>query len=211
MVLLDELSNRLAVESPEERRVFNRVSWKQYEALLADIGEKSPYRVHYLEGVLEIVSPSRRHETDKTHLGTLLEIFFFETDTEYFPVGSTTLKKPERNAGGEPDESYCIGTDKDFPDLAIEVIVTSGSINRLELYRRLGVREVWFWQKNTLILYYQREETPSQFVETAGYEQIDKSEVLPGLDIELLVRCLQNPSPLAAAKAFRQGLKTNAS
>ncbi|HIK45941.1 MAG TPA: hypothetical protein IGR64_13825 [Leptolyngbyaceae cyanobacterium M65_K2018_010] len=44
-------------------------------------------------------------------------------------MGSTTLKKPERQAGGEPDESYCIGTDKEFPDLAIEVIVTSGSIN----------------------------------------------------------------------------------
>ena len=59
-------------------------------------------------------------------------------------MGSTTLQRPEQGAGGELDESYCIGTDKDFPDLAIEVIVTSGSINRLELYRRLGVQEVWF-------------------------------------------------------------------
>lgn len=207
MVLLDELSNRLAAENPEERRVFDRVSWAQYEALLADIGEKSPYRVHYLEGVLEIVAPSRRHEIDKTHIGTLLETYFVETDTEYFPVGSTTLQKPEKNAGGEPDESYCIGTNKNFPDLAIEVIVTSGSINRLELYRRLGVREVWFWQKNALTLYHQREDRPVQFANTAGYEKIATSEILPGLDIELLVRCLQNPSPLAAVKAFRQGLK----
>jgi len=71
----------------------------------------------------------------------------------------------------------------------------------------LGVREVWFWQKNRLSLCHQREETPTQFAETAGYEAIQQSEVLPDLDLELLTRCLQNSNPLAAAKAFRQGLR----
>ena len=206
MVLLNDWSERLALEDSEERRVFDRVAWAQYEALVADLGDKSPYRVHFLAGVLEIVSPSRNHESGKTRIGTLLEIYFVETETEYFPMGSTTLKRPEQGAGGEPDESYCIGTDKDFPDLAIEVIVTSGSINRLELYRRLGVQEVWFWQGDRLSLYHQRPAAP-QFAETAGYEPVIQSELLPDLDIDLLTRCLQNPSPLAAAKAFRQGLQ----
>ena len=209
MVLLDDLASQIALDDPEERRVLSRASWAQYEALLSDLGEATAYRVHFLDGVLEILAPSRNHESGKTRIGDLLLIYFLETDTEYFPMGSTTLKKPERQAGGEPDESYCIGTDKDFPDLAIEVIVTSGSINRLELYRRLEVREVWFWQKNRLIIYHQREETPAQFDETAGYEPIHQSEVLPGLDLELLTRCLQNPNPLAAAKAFRQGLRAD--
>ncbi|RZM76667.1 Uma2 family endonuclease [Leptolyngbya iicbica] len=208
MVLLNDLANRITLDDPEERRVLSRVSWAQYEALLADLGDSSAYRVHFLDGVLEILAPSRNHESGKTRIGDLLLIYFLETDTEYFPMGSTTLKKPEKKAGGEPDESYCIGTDKEFPDLAIEVIVTSGSINRLELYRRLGVREVWFWQKNRLSLYHQREENPDQFAETAGYEAIQQSEVLPDLDLELLTSCLQNPNPLAAAKAFRQGLQT---
>ncbi len=215
MVLLNDVSNRLTLEDSEERRVFSQVSWQQYEALLADLGEKSPYRVHFLDGDLEIVAPSRRHERGKTQLGNFLEIYFLETNTEYYPMGSTTLRRPERQAGGEPDESYCIGLDKEFPDLAIEVIVTSGSINRLELYRRLGVREVWFWQRvgeasrneNRLALYHRREETPAQFAATAGYEAIARSELLPDLDIDLLTRCLQNPNPLAAARAFRQGLQ----
>lgn len=209
MVLLNDLASRIALDDPEERRVLSRVSWAQYEALLTDLGEASAYRVHFLDGVLEILAPSRNHESGKTRIGDLLLIYFLETETEYFPMGSTTLKKPERRAGGEPDESYCIGTDKDFPDLAIEVIVTSGSINRLELYRRLGVREVWFWQKNRLVIYHQREETPAQFADTAGYEPVQQSEVLPGLDLELLTRCLQNPNPLAAAKAFQQGLRAD--
>ncbi|WP_017297276.1 Uma2 family endonuclease [Nodosilinea nodulosa] len=206
MVLLNDVSNRLALEDSEERRVFSQVSWQQYEALLADLGEKSPYRVHFLAGDLEIVAPSRLHESGKTRIGDLLLIYFLETNTEYFPMGSTTLRRPEQQAGGEPDESYCIGLDKEFPDLAIEVIVTSGSINRLELYRRLGIREVWFWQNDHLAIYHRRED--DQFVATAGYEPIARSELLPGLDIELLTRCLQNPNALAAARAFRQGLQS---
>lgn len=207
MVLLNDVSNRLALEDSEERRVFNQVSWQQYEALLADLGGKSPYRVHFLAGDLEIVAPSRRHESGKTQIGNLLEMYFLETNTEYFPMGSTTLRRPERQVGGEPDESYCIGLDKDFPDLAVEVIVTSGSINRLELYRRLGVREVWFWQDDRLAIFHCREDTPTQFTATAGYEPITRSELLPDLDIDLLTRCLQNPNPLAAARTFRQGLQ----
>ncbi|MGF1525147.1 MAG: hypothetical protein ACFBSF_22710 [Leptolyngbyaceae cyanobacterium] len=41
MVLLNDLSSRLVLDDPEERRVFSHVSWSQYEALLADISEKS--------------------------------------------------------------------------------------------------------------------------------------------------------------------------
>ncbi|MEM6716253.1 MAG: Uma2 family endonuclease [Cyanobacteria bacterium P01_D01_bin.6] len=207
MVLLNDLANRITLDDPEERRVLSRVSWAQYEALLADLGDASAYRVHFLDGVLEILAPSLNHERGKTLMGNLLELYFLETDTEYFPMGSTTLKQPEQQAGGEPDESYCIGTNKALPDLAIEVIVTSGSINRLELYRRLGVREVWFWQKHRLALYHQRADHPTEFAETAGYELIQRSEVLPDLDLVLLTRCLQISNPLAAAKAFRQGLR----
>jgi Uma2 family endonuclease len=207
MVLLNDLTQRLQINDPEERRSISNVSWAQYEALLADLEDTSHYRVSYLEGVLEIVSPSRRHESGKTRIGDLLLIYFLETDTEYFPVGSTTLRKEEKQAGTEPDESYCIGTDKEFPDLAIEVVVTSGGINRLELYRRLGVREVWFWQNNQFSMYYLREETPVQFAQTFGYEAISHSEVLPGLDMNLLAACVRNPNPLAAAKEFRQGVR----
>jgi Uma2 family endonuclease len=206
MVILDDLPKRLQAEDPEERRIVTGVAWEQYEALLADLGDSLAYRVAYLDGVIEIVSPSRRHERGKTQIGTFLEIYFTETETEYFPMGSTTLRKPEKKAGGEPDESYCIGTDKEFPDLVIEVVLTSGGINRLDLFRRLGAREVWFWQNNQFKLYHLREETPTQFASTFGYELITSSELLPDLDINLLVECVQNPNPLAAAKEFRQRL-----
>jgi len=96
MVLLNDLANRITLEDPEERRVLSWVSWEQYETLLADLGDSSSYRVHFLDGVLEILAPSRNHESGKTLIGNLLGLHFLETDTEYFPMGSTTLKKPER-------------------------------------------------------------------------------------------------------------------
>ena len=211
MVLLGDLTQRLHIDDPEERRTISNVSWAQYEALLADLGDVSHYRVSYLDGVLEIVSPSHRHEVGKSRIGNLLAIYFVETDTEYFPTGSTTFRKQEGQTGTEPDESYCIGTDKEFPDLAIEVVVTSGGINRLELYRRLGVREVWFWQNNQFSIYHLREDVPVQFAQTFGYEAINHSEVLPDLDINLLTDCVRNPNPLAAAKEFRQGARNKLS
>jgi len=208
MLLLDDLSKWLNLDDPEEHRIVAGVSWSQYEALLTKLGDSLAYRVNYLDGVLEIVAPSRRHETRKTRIGTLLEIYFLETDTEYFPTGSTTFRKAEKQAGAEPDESYCIGTEKEFPDLVIEVIVTSGGLERLERFRRLGVQEVWFWQNNRFILYHLREAAPAEFSQTFGYEAINHSELLPNLNLELLSECVQNPNPLAAAKAFRQGIRS---
>ena len=207
MMLLNDLPKRLEADDPEEKQIVTGINWLKYEDFLAELGDSSGYRITYLDGVLEIVSPSRRHESGKTRIGDLLLIYFIETDTEYFPTGSTTFRKEARQAGGEPDESYCIGTEKDFPDLAIEVVITSGGINRLDLYRRLGVREVWFWQNDNFSIYHLREEIPSQFAQTFGYELMTHSELLPDLDMNLLTQCVRFPNPLAAAKEFRQRLR----
>ncbi|MEG4006619.1 Uma2 family endonuclease [Microcoleus sp. Pol1B3] len=161
----------------------------------------------YLDGVLEIMSASRRHESRKTRIGDLLLIYFVEADIEYFPFGSTTLRQEEKSGGTEPGEAYCIGRDKEFPDLVIEVIVTSGSINKLELYRRLNVREVWFWRNDRFSIYHLQEEIPVEFVSNCGYELITQSELLPGIDIDVLTECVKNPHPLAAAKDSRQNCR----
>ena len=206
--LLDQQA--LQRQDPECRYITDRVNWEQYEALLARNGDTSAYRVTYLDGALEIMSPSRRYENRKTRIGNLLEIYFLEADINYFPFGSTTLRLEEKSGGTEPDEAYCIGTDKEFPDLAIEVIVTSGGINKLEIYRRLNVKEVWFWQNDRFSLYYLRSEIPVQFVQTCGYEPITRSEILPNLDIELLAEYIRYPNSLIAAKEFRQRLRSGA-
>ena len=199
MVFLEDLPKHLKANDPEERRIISGVSWEQYEVLLSELGDSSWYRVTYLDGVLELMAPSRRHERNKTIIGSLLEAYFQETRTRYFPLGSTTFRKEKKKGGTEPDESYCIDTDKEFPDLAIEVVVTSGGVDKLEVYRRLGVREVWFFKNKQFEVYHLRAE---------AYQQIAKSEILPDLDLVMLAEYATASDPLEAALEFREKIRS---
>ncbi|BAY20986.1 hypothetical protein NIES2100_07300 [Calothrix sp. NIES-2100] len=203
--LLDE-SELAQIDDPEEKFVTSGVSWQMYEALLTKLEDNSHYRVTYLDGILEIVSPSIRHENLKKRLAILIERYLYSKRIRFSPMGSSTIKKQLKQAGVEPDECYCIGEKKNIPDLAIEVIITSGSLEKLEIYRRLGVTEVWVWHINRLRLYYLREETPSMFLDTHGYEQITSSELLPELNIALLEQCVQISDDIQAIDEFEQGL-----
>ncbi|MEZ2249090.1 Uma2 family endonuclease [Microcoleus sp.] len=64
-------------------------------------------------------------------------------------------------------------TKKPNPDLVIEVILTSGGLDKLEFYKRIGVREVWFWQDRLITIYHLR----------AEYEKVSHSLLLPDLNI----------------------------
>ncbi|WP_242578060.1 Uma2 family endonuclease, partial [Chroococcus sp. FPU101] len=124
--------------------IINQVSWEQYEAFLEKLGDRPGIYVTYLEGSLEIMSPSRRHELSKKLMGILLEAHFLEFGIRFYALGSTTFRSDLTKKGIEPDECYCIGTNKEIPDLAIEIVLTSGGVNSLKVYKDLGVPEVWF-------------------------------------------------------------------
>ena len=203
--LIDE-PELAGIDDPEERFTTSSVSWQIYEALLTKLENNSHYRITYLDGVLEIVSPSARHEKLKKRLATLIEFYLIKKRIQHTPMGSTTIRKKLKKAGAEPDECYCIGEEKNIPDLAIEVIITSGSIDKLETYRRLGVAEVWLWEINRLKLYHLREETPSVFLSTHGYEQIKSSELLPELDLSLLEQCALISDQIQAIDEFEKGI-----
>ncbi len=194
----------VGADDPEERFISSGVSWTNYEALLMKLQENSHYRVTYLDGILEIVSPSIRHENIKKRLAILLERYLYKKRIKFKPMGSSTIRKQLKQAGAEPDECYCIGNVKSIPDIAIEVNITSGSIDKLEIYRRLGVLEVWFWENNRLKLYHKREDIPSDFLETKGYQQVEASELLPDLNIHLLEECTLISDDILAIDEFEQ-------
>jgi Uma2 family endonuclease len=207
--LIDEPELKKALDS-EAMFVTNGVSWDNYEILLTKLEDNCHYRVTYLDGVLEIVSPSKRHESAKTRISFLVSLYLWRKQIQHFPLGSTTFKNEAKKAGAEPDECFCIGEEKDIPDLVLEVVITSGSISKLETYRRLGVAEVWFWQRNQLKLYHLRDisqnEQASIFPETYGYKEITTSELLPQLDIALLTRCLLISDPIESNNEFDRNI-----
>lgn len=175
--------------------LLSNVSWDQLEKLDVDL-QGTGARLTYLHGILEIMSPlSDEHEDAKTTVAMLLETYMRIKNIRFYGRGSATLGKREDDTRREPDESYNLGTKKLIPDLIIEVIVTSGGINKLEVYKRLRIPEVWFWEDGTLSVYCLQE---------AGYEKVSQSSLLPDLDLELLAHFSRMADQYDAVNEFSQ-------
>lgn len=108
----------------------------------------------YLAGELELMSPSRNHERIKAMFGRLLWVWAEERGVALNAYGSWTLKSEPDARGAEPDDCYVVGDrDAEVPDLAIEVVWTSGGLDKLAVYAPLGVREVWTWSEGRLAVH----------------------------------------------------------
>jgi Uma2 family endonuclease len=187
----------ITLERLDEPILIEGLTWREFkvtEQLLTRPG----IRLSFLDGILEIQKmPGRPHETTKGRIGALLEAYLEHTGIDFIPTESMTLESEEGMVKREADKSYELGQDRDRPDLAVEVVVTSGGIDKLKAYQRLQIPEVWFWEKGQLSLYALRIDR---------YEEITRSEVLPKLDIDLLTRCLQMDNHIQALREFRQAL-----
>jgi len=191
--------------STSDHFVYLRVGWQDYEKLLAMRGERSVPRITYLKGLVELMSPSRYHEIDKTRFARLLEVWSEIAGVALEGYGSWTLKDEKEDRGAEADECYTVrrlAVDDDHrPDIAIEVVWTSGGIDKLEVYRKLGVREVWFYERGSLRFFALRTVAAED-----AYVNIERSELLPDLPVDLLLECMKEPSQTAAIGALRAAL-----
>jgi Uma2 family endonuclease len=175
-------------------------TWQDYERVLEIRGDHSAPRIAYLDGTLEIMSPSRSHESIKSDVGRLVEVWCLERGLEFSAYGSWTLQIKRLKLGLEPDECYVIGRSRDAerPDLAIEVVWTAGGIDKLEAYGKLGVREVWHWRRGRISVHVLR---------GARYRRAARSKVLPGIDLDQLATFLDRESTSAAIRAYRAALR----
>jgi Uma2 family endonuclease len=82
--------------------------------------------------------------------------------------------------------------------LVIEVVWTSGRIDKLDIYRKLGVAEVWYWRKGRIQPYCLRGER---------YVPVEASEVLPGLDLALLTSFVEQATTSDAMRGYRKALR----
>ncbi|MBN3873480.1 Uma2 family endonuclease [Nostoc sp. JL33] len=184
----------------EEQRFLlpGHYTWDEFEKLEALTVDAPGLRITYLDGCVEFMTLGEQHEAIKSVIAILLALYFFEKNINFFPVGSATRRAKEKGASFKPDESYYIGEKKENPDLAIEINITSGSIDKLEKYKRFQIPEVWFWENNQLSVYH---------LTNDNYEQIPESQLLPELDIKLLARCVLIPSIIEARTEFIKGIR----
>lgn len=184
----------------DQRVCLHGVDWNAFEAVLAARGEESGTRITYLDGELELMTPSIDHESLKTRLARLLETWAEIMGLELEGFGSWTLKGKAQRLGVEADECYVVGPcdgPPSLPDLVIEVVWTSGGLDKLEAYRRLGVPEVWFWQDGRLRFF---------LLQGDRYLSATRSRVLSDLDPGQFNRCMAEPTQTSALRALRQAV-----
>ena len=100
----------------------------------------------------------------------------------------------------EPDECFVFGEIEEpvRPDLAIEVIWTNTGLDKLDIYAKLGVPEVWAWQRGRLAVHTLRGER---------YVEVVRSKVLPGIDQAQLAAFVDRPTTSQAIRAYRAKLR----
>lgn len=161
--------------------------WNGYCKFLDAVAD-SRTRVTYDRGTLELMSPGQKHEAIKGVMGILGEALMRRKKLKFKKAGSTTFRRQDLDCGLEPDECYWIAHVLEVlgvkqwdplvhppPDLAIEVDVSSSSIDRMGIYASLGVPEVWRYRRN---------DTVSVHVLSGNaYHCVEQSPIFPQLSI----------------------------
>lgn len=198
-----------------DRILLERVSWNTYESLVRDLESQPGLRLTYDRGRLEIMTPLIPHESNKKLTGRFVEALTEELEIEIRSLGSLTCKRQDLARGLEPDQCYYIqnepavrGKDEiDFnqdppPDLAIEIDMTSSSIDRMEIYAALGVPELWRYDGSCLIIYQ---------LEDKNYRECDRSPAFPQITPAEILRFLEMSKTMGETsllRSFRQWVKS---
>lgn len=216
--------------APSETICLRGISWQTYEALLAELGDRSP-RLTYNAGTLEIMAPSPEHELNKEVLGRFVETLAEELAVHIYPLGSTTLKRFQQS-GAEPDKCFYIQgiaaiqgkkridlSQDPAPDLVIEIDITSRSINRLDVYADLGIGEVWLYDGVGLTIYQlvdrsvdrSASRSPHESAAQKIYQTVETSQFFPNIPIPQIATFLQaapTSDYLELVKTFRAWVRS---
>ncbi|BAY89168.1 MULTISPECIES: Uma2 family endonuclease [unclassified Tolypothrix] len=203
------------IQSPD-RVILRNISWQTYQFLVKDFEQQPAMRLTYDRGLLEIRMPLDPHETYRKLLGRLVEALSEELEIEIRSLGSRTCDREDLGRGLEPDQCYYIQNEQAVwdkeqidlsqdppPDLAIEVDITSSSINRLDIYADLGVPEVWRYDGQNLIIYH---------LENQQYQNCSRSIAFPLLtssEIERFLNLKKTTKENALIRLFREWVREN--
>lgn len=203
------------IQSPD-RVLLENISWQTYQSLLKDFEQQPAMRLTYDQGRLEIKMPLDPHESYKKLLGQLVEALTEELGIEVRSLGSRTCDRKDLARGLEPDQCYYIQNEQAVwdkaqidlavdspPDLAIEIDMSSSSLNRLSIYADLGVPEVWRYDGSVLTIYR---------LEAQNYQPCDHSFAFPQLtasDLERFLELKKTTRENALIRLFREWIREN--
>ncbi|MBF2080027.1 MAG: Uma2 family endonuclease [Synechococcales cyanobacterium T60_A2020_003] len=197
-----------------DRVLLHNISWEQFENLLQDLGNHRAARLAYCDGILEIMTPLPEHEYFKETIGDAIKDMAETLEQDYESYGSTTWRRQVKQAGLEPDNCFYFQNEArirgklDFnldydppPDLALEIDITSKSLDRFPIYKRLGVPELWCYDEGQLYIFLLQED---------GYIEQDRSQIFPMVDVKQLPQLIadhREQGRLALRRTIRAWVK----
>jgi Uma2 family endonuclease len=174
-----------------EQRLVVYSNWAGYERFLEARGVNYPrLRITYDRGRLEFMTTSGPHERFKKFLVQFLELATIELNIPLVGYGQATLRRQDLDRGMEPDEWFYIEhasqmtgiRDLDFtrdppPDLAIEIEVSRSILDRIDISRAIGIRELWRYDGQTLrVMLLQSDGTYSESPTSRALPQLPLAE-----------------------------------
>jgi Uma2 family endonuclease len=131
-------------------------------------------------------------------------------ELNYECYGSTTWWRELKQAGLEPDNCFYFQNEAlvrgrlDFdlnqdppPDLALEIDITSKSLDRFPIYVRLGVAELWCYDDGVLKIYHLKQDR---------YDEAERSLAFPLLNVRELPQLIENYRSVGKL-AFRRSVR----
>ena len=178
--------------------------------MLDDLGDNRSARIAYDNGSLEIMTPLPEHECYKQAISIVIEDMAEVLEQDYECLGSSTWEREVKRAGIEPDNCFyfqneslirgklVFDLDRDPPpDLALEIDLTSKSLDRFPIYARLGVPEIWCYDSGVLRIYQ---------LEQGTYLEHSQSLIFPTLKIQEIPDLIEAYRYLGRSK-FRQAVR----
>ena len=196
--------------------VLYDISWEMYEKLLDVFAEHPGLRMTYYKGTLELMTPLPEHETYGWTLGRLVAALSEELGLEIRGLKSTTWRSKPKTAGKEADECFYIQNEAVMrgklkidlktdppPDLAVEMDLTSSSVNQMAVYAGLKVPEVWRWKKGKLTV---------NILTDTGYVESETSLAFGSFPVKELARFMQldlDKGENARIREFREWVRSH--
>ncbi len=205
--VVDFLSNTNA-----KTMLLTGISWVEYERFLQTFWEKTNLSLTYNNGKLEIMPKSERHEKLSRSVYNFFLAYCEHFEIELEGRGSTTFRQKFLEKGVEPDECFYIQSVKEvigkkfahkdypMPDVAIEIDLSTDSLDKFPIYAALQIAEVWVFDGKKVCFYQ---------LDGEKYNQISNSIALTSLSSETLAEFLnlsETKGQTFALKSFRQRL-----
>jgi Uma2 family endonuclease len=200
----------------EQRFVVFAVPWKSYVAIGEALLDRNVF-MNYDRGTLELMTKSLEHESYLHLLVALVMVWVEEFGIPVRCFGSATQQRADLERGFEPDACFYFKnlakmrgkkrldlTRDPAPDLAIEVEVSRGIVDRISLYAATGIRELWRFDGKII--------RPYRLVR-GRYGEAKDSLNLPGFPFEQAVRLVHKgieEDDTTAIREFRRWIREKA-